>query len=236
MARCSKPARNNGLGVARQRQDFYTKPPPWCATSSAHPPAGPSYIPNVYNGKNRTFFFFAWEAFRNAQASTVSANYPTAAMRHGDFSGLVDGTGRLLTLYDPWTTDSKTWQRQPFPGNVIPISKESPVAKYMWGVTELPTMPNVNPLIGKRFSALMVSRGATTPRRYAWTTASPSAIRSLSATTSGTETSPICRMPSTRPPWTARPERGFGWRPRTTVSSPGFTPSRRGFARRWFPG
>ena len=145
-------ARNNGVGVARQRQDFYTKPPFLVRNEFGASGGGPVYIPHVYNGTNRTFFFFAWEAFRNAQASTISTNYPTVAMRQGDFSGLLDGTGRLQTLYDPWTTDSKTWQRQPFPGNVIPLSKESPVAKYMWSVTALPTMPDVNPLIGNNFS------------------------------------------------------------------------------------
>ena len=145
-------ARNNGMGVARQRQDFYTKPPFLVRNEFGASGGGPVYIPHVYNGTNRTFFFFAWEAFRNAQASTISTNYPTVAMRQGDFSGLLDGTGRLQTLYDPWTTDSKTWQRQPFPGNIIPLSKESPVAKYMWSVTALPTMPDVNPLIGNNFS------------------------------------------------------------------------------------
>ena len=42
------------------------------------------------------------------------AAVPTAAMRNGDFSGLLDSQGRLTTIYDPWTTNTTTWARQPF--------------------------------------------------------------------------------------------------------------------------
>ena len=114
----------------------------------------PVYIPKVYNGRNRTFFFFAWEGYRNAQASTLSTNLPTEAMRQGDWSALTDGNGRHVTLYDPWTTDSVTGQRQPFRNNVIPLAKESPAAKYLYGVTPLPTMPGINPIIADNYIGL----------------------------------------------------------------------------------
>ena len=146
-------ARNNSVGVARQRQEFYDKPPHLVRNEFGGSVGGPVRIPGVYNGAKQTFFFFAWEAWRNAQASTISTTYTTAAMRQGDFSGLVDATGRRTTLYDPWTTDSRTWQRQPFPGNIIPITRESPVAKYMLSVTPLPTQPNVNPMVASNYAA-----------------------------------------------------------------------------------
>jgi Carboxypeptidase regulatory-like domain len=146
-------ARNNAIGVARQRQEFYDKPPHLVRNEFGASAGGPVHIPHVYNGTNRTFFFFAWEAYRNAQASTLSTNLPTVAMRQGNFSALTDATGRGITLYDPWTTDSKTWQRQPFPGNIIPTTRESPVAKYILGVTPLPNLPNVNPLVANNYAA-----------------------------------------------------------------------------------
>ena len=78
---------------------------------------------------------------------------PTAAMREGDFSGLVDGQGRLFTLYDPMTTDAG-WRRQAFPGNRIPVNRRSPLATYLYNVTPLPTHPNVNPLVGDNWFGL----------------------------------------------------------------------------------
>ncbi len=142
--------RNNGLGLARSRTDFYTKPPYLNRAEFGINAGGPVYIPKLYNGKNRTFWFVNYEALRRVQASTSSYNVPTEAMRNGDFSGLVDSQGRLQVLYDPLTTDPKTYARQPFSYggklNVIPPDRISPTAKYLFGITPLPTT-GVNPLI-----------------------------------------------------------------------------------------
>ena len=59
---------------------------------------GPVWIPKVYNGKNRTFFYAAWEGFRIRSAVTTGALAPTDAMRNGDFSALG------VPIYDPATT------------------------------------------------------------------------------------------------------------------------------------
>jgi hypothetical protein len=144
-------ARNNGFGVARARQDFYAKPPQLVRNEFGASAGGPIILPKIYNGKNRTFFFFGWESYRHAYSATATTTMHTMAMRGGDFSGLVDGAGRSYTLYDPWTTDSKTWTRQPFPNNQIPITRESPMAKYLLDVTPVPTLPNVNPLVANNY-------------------------------------------------------------------------------------
>ncbi len=64
---------------------------------------GPVYIPKIYNGKDRTFFFFNWESGR--LASGAAAGYrlvPPAEMRNGDFSKLTNSrTGAPITLKDP---------------------------------------------------------------------------------------------------------------------------------------
>ena len=39
--------------------------------------AGPIWIPNVYNGKDRSFFFFAYEGFHLTQSSPKSTQEPT---------------------------------------------------------------------------------------------------------------------------------------------------------------
>ena len=96
-------ARNSGLGVARARTDFYTKPPHLVRNEFGASGGGPVYLPKLYNGRNKTFFFFAYEGYRQMQASTRQIAVPTQAMRNGDFSGLRDSQGRLYTLYDPDT-------------------------------------------------------------------------------------------------------------------------------------
>ncbi len=139
-------ARNSGLGVARARQDYFTKPPHLVRNEFGASLGGPVWLPKLYNGRNRTFFFFAYEGYQLRQASTRSIAVPPAAFRQGDFSGLVDGQGRRFTIYDGQTTDARTWARQPFPGNQIPVARQSPLSKYLYSVTPLPTQGD-NPLV-----------------------------------------------------------------------------------------
>ena len=102
---------------------------------------GPVRIPKVYNGKDRTFFFFNWEYFRNKTASTgVFQTVPSEAYRNGDFSAALtnrtlatDGLGRPVlenSVYDPQTnrTVGGVVYRDVFPGNRIPASRIDPVA------------------------------------------------------------------------------------------------------------
>ncbi len=146
-------ARNNSVGLARRRQDYYQKPPHLVRNEFGFSMGGPVIIPKLYNGKNRTFIFGAWEAFKSESASTISTTMPTMEMRGGNFDGLVSSTGRRSVLYDPWTTD-KDWQRTPYPGNIIPINKLSPIAKYLYSVTPAPTQAGVNPLVSANFFGL----------------------------------------------------------------------------------
>jgi len=143
--------RNSGIGVARKRQDYWTKPPYLNRHEYGASGGGPVFIPRVYSGKNRTFWFFGWEANKTNSPTTQSFRVPTEAMRKGDFRGLLDSQGRMYRLYDPWSTDTSTWQRQPFAYggqvNVIDPSRQSPLSKQLLAVTPMPTLPDVNPLI-----------------------------------------------------------------------------------------
>jgi hypothetical protein len=108
-------------------------------------------IPKLYNGRNRTFFFASYEASRSVSYATGQYTVPTVAMRNGDFSGLIDSQGRRIVLYDPLTTDSRTWARQPLSyggvANRIDPARITTLAKFLFDVTPLPNLPNVNPLI-----------------------------------------------------------------------------------------
>jgi Carboxypeptidase regulatory-like domain/TonB dependent receptor len=88
---------------------------------------GPVWIPKIYNGKDKTFFFFSYEGFRNRNGATnASATIPTPEMYNGDFSKWVDSTGKQIPIYDPTTqvvNADGSVTRQVFPGNQIPASK-----------------------------------------------------------------------------------------------------------------
>jgi hypothetical protein len=141
-------ARNSAIGVTRQRQDTFSTPPHLARNEFGASLGAPIYIPKVYNGKNRTFFFFAYEGFQLRQQSTRSIAVPTAAMRQGNFGGLVDGSGFTYPVYDPWSTQSASgnWSRTPFPNGQIPTGKLSPLAQHLYSITPLPTRSD-NPLV-----------------------------------------------------------------------------------------
>ena len=143
--------RNNSIGLARRRQDYYEKAPQLARNEFGASGGGPVVIPKLYNGTNRTFIFLAYEGYALRQGSTQSTSVWTQAMREGDFSALKDASGRAYTIYDPWTTDSKTYQRVPFPNNRIPVGRRSPVASHLFSVTPLPTQLDVNPLVANNW-------------------------------------------------------------------------------------
>ena len=93
---------------------------------------GPVRIPKLYNGTNKTFFFFSFEQFfENLRVSTLTPTVPTTGYRVGDFSQTinylgVNGVGQTIkvggrnyvdplgntpfsgTIFDPNTTQSVT--------------------------------------------------------------------------------------------------------------------------------
>lgn len=92
---------------------------------------GPVRIPKVYNGRDKTFFFFSSEFFRNrAGATGFSQSIPTPEMYTGDFTNWVDKTGKMIPIYDP-TTQVKnadgSYTRTAFAGNKIPTSFFDPL-------------------------------------------------------------------------------------------------------------
>jgi hypothetical protein len=95
---------------------------------------GPVVIPKLYNGRNRTFFWIAGEAYRQNQTSSTRISVPTALERTGDFSQSRYTNGSLQTIYDPLTTAiaaNGVYTRQPFPGNVIPADRLSPIGSKL---------------------------------------------------------------------------------------------------------
>jgi hypothetical protein len=105
---------------------------------------GPIRIPKVYNGKDRTFFFILYSGFdyRTAAGGTT-LTVPTAKMRTGDFS---EWAAAGTTIYDPSNVVLNAqglYTRVAFPGNIIPVSRQSKVSAYYQNFFPLPTRPNL---------------------------------------------------------------------------------------------
>jgi len=112
--------------------DYYQTPKfvsrnPFAASGSAgvsHSPGatlgGPIYFPRLYNGKNRTFFFFSYETSRGSQVhDLINPTVPLATWRNGDFSNLLPST----VIKDPFNGNA------PFPGNMIPAARLNQVTQ-----------------------------------------------------------------------------------------------------------
>jgi outer membrane receptor protein involved in Fe transport len=92
---------------------------------------GPVVLPKLYDGRNKTFFLWGYEAIdesrpRNNGTRTV----PTEAMKGGDFSQLL-ALGNQYQIYDPASrraVEGGRFAQDPFVGNIVPQSRFSPVA------------------------------------------------------------------------------------------------------------
>jgi hypothetical protein len=107
--------------------------------------SGPLYVPRVYNGRNKTFFFFNWEEINDHGVSTPTANVPTALQKIGDFSQTFTNTGALIKIYDPLTTvpdpaQKSGFGRAVFQGNVIPPNRIDPLMRKILGYYPDPTL------------------------------------------------------------------------------------------------
>jgi hypothetical protein len=105
---------------------------------------GPVYLPRIYDGRNKTFWFHAWEANKWGVPGTTTGTVPTEAQRRGDFSELLRSAGNNYQIYDPATTARAAggrFSRQPFPNNVIPANRLDPVGQALVALYPLPNRP-----------------------------------------------------------------------------------------------
>ena len=121
---------------------------------------GPVWIPKLYNGHNKLFFFFSWEQLRYNLGATTLTTVPTAQELSGDFSNpAIFQTNKVLgtnacdgtpiyqgQIFDPTTTrtvilpnGSSILCRTAFPGNKIPAPQFATVSKALLGYFPAPT-------------------------------------------------------------------------------------------------
>ena len=125
---------------------------------------GPVYIPKVYNGRNRTFFYVTYERFRQRIGGFRSPDrtVPLPEFYEGDFSRLlgvatpqVDALGNTVyrgAIYDPATfrqlPNSTRWVGDMFPGNRIPVSRISQVSQRLNAIAKAHYLPTVRDAAG----------------------------------------------------------------------------------------
>lgn len=144
--------RNNAAGLrARQRQDGNTSPK-LIRNEFGASVGGPVFLPKFYDGRNRTFWFAAYEGLAQRQQNFFEATAGTNDMWNGDFSNLVDAQGRRTTIYDPMTTGA-TGTRVPFANGLIPQGRIAPIFRRMGEISIRPTV-DINPLVGPNFRAV----------------------------------------------------------------------------------
>src|SRR5262249_26313901 len=116
---------NNQLNVAKPRYRY---------ENPGGTIGGPVLIPGTRFNKSRTklFFFFSLDKLWNTQNTALNKyTMPTALERQGDFSQSLNTNGSLITVKDPLNGS-------PFPGNVIPSNRFSPIGQAMLNLFPLP--------------------------------------------------------------------------------------------------
>jgi hypothetical protein len=111
---------------------------------------GPVWIPKIYNGRNKSFFFVAYEGFRNREGANPS--FLSVAPREfyqGDFRPWVDASNRPILIYDPNTTRTVNGQdvRDPFPNQQIPTARFDALSRRLFELGQT-ALPNTGAAVG----------------------------------------------------------------------------------------
>lgn len=103
---------------------------------------GPLSIPHFYNAKDRTFFHYSQEWYRQTQENISPGTVPTSQEQAGNFSDFVDSQGNLIPIYvPPGVNCPGLTAGQQFPGNVIPTACISPTSAALLPYLPAPNLP-----------------------------------------------------------------------------------------------
>ena len=131
--------------------------------------SGPLIVPHLYNGRNRTFWFFNYGAYNYITYSDSITSTPPLEQRTGDFSHLYGSTGVLIPIYDTATTavnpSGSGYVRSPFPDNIIPKSRLDPVSQAINQLYPAPNYIPSNPYTQSN-NYFSLNRGNQTMQQY----------------------------------------------------------------------
>ncbi|MCW5982397.1 MAG: TonB-dependent receptor [Bryobacteraceae bacterium] len=115
--------------------------------------SGPVYFPKLYDGRNKTFFFFGYQRLHEKKVAQVSSTTPTPEMKAGIFN--FPGVANANPIFDPASTRQVdgAWVRDPFPNNIVPGGRIDPVARRIlefdpWAPPNQPATFNANGPVG----------------------------------------------------------------------------------------
>lgn len=102
---------------------------------------GAIFVPKLYDGHNRSFFFFSYGGSRKSGADSIqNLRVPSLAEQQGNFS-----SSSLFSVYDPSTTALNAagtgYTRTQFPGNIIPSGRMDPIAANVAKLLPAPNLP-----------------------------------------------------------------------------------------------
>lgn len=109
---------------------------------------GPVKIPRIYNGHDRTFFFFGYEQWHERSEGPNKSTVPTALQRSGDFSQTYASASSTspIPIYDPASTapnpGGNGYVRTPFPSNAFNTTRMDAVALKVLAYMPLPNTPS----------------------------------------------------------------------------------------------
>ncbi|HEX5412939.1 MAG TPA: carboxypeptidase regulatory-like domain-containing protein [Terriglobia bacterium] len=102
--------------------------------------------------KDKTFFFFDYERFRNNSPIVVNKTVPTLLERQGDFSQTFNDDGSLKQIFNPFDVSctplaggGQDCQRQPFSGNMIPSTMFDSIGAQLVNLYPEPTDAGIGP-------------------------------------------------------------------------------------------
>ena len=123
--------------------------PPFKQNNFGTAVGGPLLIPSLYDGRNRTFWFFNYEGFRQEVTASATGLYPSAAQLRGNLADDSAGTGLFPTssAFCQANAGSRKCVNvidyttgQPFPGNVIPTGRLDPTTQLALQYTVTPNV------------------------------------------------------------------------------------------------
>jgi len=103
---------------------------------------GPIIVPKLFNGRDKAFFFVAYEGYREGSPTPLNLSIPAPEFLQGDFSNLKDNQGRQIVIYNPFTgrNVNNVWTRDPFPNNRIPTNLLNPIALKILSLNPAPNV------------------------------------------------------------------------------------------------
>jgi hypothetical protein len=125
--------------------------PPFTQNQFGANAGGPLVIPKLYDGRDKTFWFFSWEGFRLRTGTAFTTTVPTAAEEAGNFSAIktpvMDPCGGTVTT--PVACAGYTGPATQFAGNVIPTSRLNPTSLALLKYFPAPNTPGtISPTTG----------------------------------------------------------------------------------------